>query len=172
MEKSRVFIPLRSSRSISSVNQQTIVLSNKKAIHKIEVRVQWFDVDSAGVVYYGNYFRFLNTAEDEYMRSLGIAHKELMKKYNIGFARVETTCRFLRPARYDDVIEVHTKMKLENDRFLTFHFDLFRKEGAILLARAVTQTVCVLLGDEFKAIRMPRDVSKRLRRAISDSEKS
>jgi acyl-CoA thioester hydrolase len=139
-------------------------------MHKTEIRVQWFDVDCAGVVYFGNYFRFFNTAEDEYMRSLGITHRELIKQYNISFTRVETTCRFIRPARYDDVIEVHTKMKLENDRFLTFQFDLFRKEGVVLLARGMIRTACVRLKDGFKAIRIPAKVFEKLNQGISDAE--
>jgi len=140
-------------------------------MHKTEIRVQWYDVDCARVVYFGNYFRFFSTAEDEYMRSLGITHRELIEQHNISFARIETTCRFIRPVRYDDIIEVHTKMKFENYRFLTFQFDLFRKEGVVLLARATIRTACVRMEDKFKAIRIPGAIIKRLSRGISNPEK-
>lgn len=131
-------------------------------MHKTEIRVHWFDVDKAGVVYFGNYFRFFSIAEDECMRALGLSHKELIERYGIAFTRTETSCQFIRPARYDDLIEVCTWPKLEKDRFITFQFKLFRKEDQILLAEGMIRSGCVRFENELKLIRIPEGVLIRL----------
>ncbi len=135
-------------------------------MHKSEMRVQWFDVDRADVAYFGNFFRFFTAAEDEFMRSIGMSHRGLKDKFNIGFTRIEAECRYIRPALYEDLIEVHLKPQLENKALLTFEFRIFRQEGEVLLAEGKVQTACVRLGKEFRVIRMPGEIYDRLSGAI------
>jgi len=136
-------------------------------VHKTEIRIQWFDVDCAGVVYFGNFFRFFTTAEDEFLRSMGITHNDLKDQFNIGFTRVETACKFIRPAHYDDLIEVQTRMELENDKFLTWEFNVFLKSDQTLLAQGMVRTACISFGDEFKIVRMPEEVFKKLSQGVN-----
>ena len=141
-------------------------------MHRTEIRVQWFDTDRENIVYFGNYFRFFTTAEDEILRSIGITHNDLKKKFNIGFTRVEAQCRYKRPATYGDLIEVQTGVKLENHNFfLTFEFCVFRKEGQILLAEGSVRTACVRLGKEFKIVRIPEEVLARFKQVINEGNK-
>jgi len=130
------------------------------------MRVQWFDTDRENVVYFGNYFRFFSSAEDEFLRSLGLSHQALKEKYGLGFTRVEATCRYNQPARYDDLIEVETAAELESDTNLTLLFRVFRKEEGTLLAEGKVRTVCVRLGDEFRRVSMPQVVEATLKQAI------
>lgn len=135
---------------------------------KTELRVQWFDVDCAGVVYFGNYFRFFSTAEDEFLRSLGITYNDLRDQFNIGLTRVEAACKFIRSAHYNDLIEVQTRMELENDRFLTWNFNVFLKSDQTLLAQGMVRTACISFGeDAFKLVRMPEEVFKKLNQAVN-----
>ena len=137
-------------------------------MHKTEIRIQWFDVDCAGVVYFGNYFRFFTIAEDEFLRSLGITHNDLKDQFNIGFSRVEATCKFIRSAHYNDLIEIHTRMKLEDDRFLTWEYNVFRISDQTLVAQGMVRTACISFGeDKFKLVRMPEEVFKRLNKVVN-----
>ena len=139
-------------------------------MHKTEIRVQWFDTDRENVVYFGNYFRFFSTAEDEFLRSIGLSHNLIKEKYGVGLTRVEARCHYKRSARYDDLIEVETRAEIESHTAVTFDFRVLRKEGRTLLAEGNIRTACVKLGGEFRLVRMPEEVEARLRRAISSSE--
>jgi len=97
-------------------------------MHKTEIRVQWFDTDRENVVFFGNYFRFFTTAEDEFFRSRGLTRNALKKEFNIDFARVEAECRYKHPATYDDLLEVETRAEVEDHTFLSFQFRVFRKK--------------------------------------------
>lgn len=135
-------------------------------VYKSELRVQWFDTDLADVVYFGNYFRYFTTAEDDFLLSIGLGFRLLKEKFNIGFARVYAECHFKRAARYEDIIEVELEPKLEDQVHLFYGFRIFRKAGRVLLAEGKVRAVCVPMEGKFKAIRIPKEVFNRLNKAI------
>ena len=131
-------------------------------MHKTVMRVQWYDVDYARIVYFGNYFRFFTVAEEEFLRSMGINHKVLIKEHNIGFTRIEVICRYFKPARLDELIEIHTEGNLENDRFLSMTFHVFRVGDRVLLAEGMIRSACVSLGGQFRIVKMPKAIFETL----------
>lgn len=75
-----------------------------------KVRVYWEDTDAGGVVYYANYLRFLERCRSEWLRHLGIDQAALARDDRLQFAVVEAHLRYLRPARYDDLLAVSTRV--------------------------------------------------------------
>jgi acyl-CoA thioester hydrolase len=76
------------------------------ALFQWEVRVYYEDTDSGGVVYYANYLRFMERARTEWMRSLGFEQDRLLEEYGILFAVRSATIDYLRPARFNDRLDV------------------------------------------------------------------
>ncbi len=74
------------------------------------VRVYYEDTDAAGIVYYANYLKFAERARTEMMRSLGVAHAQLLACEGIAFAVRKCVAEYLRPARLDDVLQVRTRV--------------------------------------------------------------
>ncbi|MGI9238563.1 MAG: tol-pal system-associated acyl-CoA thioesterase [Woeseiaceae bacterium] len=70
------------------------------------VRVYYEDTDAQGVVYYANYFRFLERARTEWLRSLGVDMVRLMDEERRIFVVAEVQARFLAPARLSDELIV------------------------------------------------------------------
>jgi acyl-CoA thioester hydrolase len=70
------------------------------------VRVYYEDTDAQGVVYYANYFRFLERARTEWLRSLGVDMVRLMDAERRIFVVAEVQARFLAPARLSDELIV------------------------------------------------------------------
>lgn len=134
-------------------------------MHKTVMRIQWYDVDSVGIVYFGNYFRFFTVAEEECLRSMGINHNVLIKEHNIGFTRVEATCKFIGPAHFDELIEIHTESTIENDRFLSMTFHVFRVDDHVLLAEGMIRSACVSLGGQLRIVKMPKTIFETLSQA-------
>ncbi len=84
-------------------------LANEEA-HVFRVRVYYEDTDSSGIVYYANYFRFAERARTEMLRSAKIDQKELFGTLGVRFVVRSCNIEYLKPARLDDELEVHTRI--------------------------------------------------------------
>ena len=70
------------------------------------VRVYYEDTDNGGVVYYANYLKFMERARTEYLRSHGFEQDELAEDKGIIFAVRSVSVDYLRPARFNDLLQV------------------------------------------------------------------
>ena len=68
------------------------------------VRVYYEDTDLQGVVYYANYFRYMERARTEWLRSLGVEQDRLLAEERRFFVVVDTYAEFLRPARFNEML--------------------------------------------------------------------
>ena len=73
----------------------------------IQIRVRYAETDRMGAVYNSHFFVYFEVARTEYLRKLGTAYRDLEDR-GVFLAVVEAHCRYLRPARYDDLLEVIT----------------------------------------------------------------
>ena len=76
--------------------------------HRLEVRVYYEDTDLAGIVYHANYLRFAERGRSEWLRALGVDQTDLRSR-GVAFAVVRMDCRWLAPARFDDLLSVETR---------------------------------------------------------------
>ena len=74
------------------------------------VRVYYEDTDAQGVVYYANYFRFMERARTEWLRDLGVDQVQLMKEQRRIFVVTETRAEFLVPAQFNDQLIVTARL--------------------------------------------------------------
>ncbi len=79
--------------------------------HVFPLRVYYEDTDAAGVVYYANYLKFAERARTEWMRLLGAAHGALERETGAVWAVRRCAIEYLRPARLDDALEIHTRLR-------------------------------------------------------------
>jgi acyl-CoA thioester hydrolase len=82
-------------------------------------RVLYGDTDQMGVVYYATYLRFFEGARNEWIRGLGIPYTQIEER-GIMLPALEAAVRYLRPAKYDDLLEIevkvsHTRVKVRFD---------------------------------------------------------
>jgi len=70
------------------------------------VRVYWEDTDAGGIVFYANYLKFFERARTEWLRSLGVGQQGLREETGGMFVVLETSVRYLKPARLDDELLV------------------------------------------------------------------
>ena len=75
------------------------------------VRVFYEDTDAAGLVYHGNYLKFMERTRTEWLRDLGHSHDQLAGVEGIRFVVTRVNIRFLRPARLDDLLEVRARIR-------------------------------------------------------------
>ena len=130
-------------------------------MHKIEHRVIYGDTDAGQVVYYANYYRWMESGRREIFRKLKIDYVEL---YNKGIMSpvVESHCNYFHPARYDDIIVVETKITEIKEKSLKFENRIYRKKDMKLLAQGYTINVFVDM-KAMKSIKIPEDVRKKIK---------
>jgi len=74
------------------------------------VRVYYEDTDAQGVVYYANYFRFMERARTEWLRALGVDQVAMMEQERRIFVVTETKAEFVTPARFNDQVVVTARL--------------------------------------------------------------
>jgi tol-pal system-associated acyl-CoA thioesterase len=72
----------------------------------LPVRVYLEDTDAQGVVYNASYFRFMERARTEWLRSIGVDHEELRTEHNVALVLSAVEARFRAPARLSDMLYV------------------------------------------------------------------
>ncbi len=91
-----------------------------------------------GVVYYGNYAQFYEIGRTECIRSLGFTYKEI-EAMGIVLAVTDMHIRFLRPAKYDDVITVKTTLKeIPLHHKIVFHGEIYNQQDQLLNTGDIT----------------------------------
>ena len=75
------------------------------------IRVYWEDTDAGGIVFYANYLKYMERARTEWLRSLGIAQRQLREETGGIFVVSETQLRYHRPARLDDELLVTAELR-------------------------------------------------------------
>lgn len=103
------------------------------------VRVYYEDTDAQGVVYYANYFRFLERARTEWLRSLGVDMVSLMEQDRRIFVVAEVQSRFLAPARLSDELIVTARLKKLTRVSFDIEQNIYRDslDGSLLLDSSV-----------------------------------
>ncbi len=70
-------------------------------------RVEFSETDMAGIVHYSNFFRYMETAEHGYFRSLGYSVVTDHFETPVGWPRVHAECDYRHPLRFEDEVEIH-----------------------------------------------------------------
>ena len=93
----------------------------------IELRVYYEDTDSGGVVYYANYLKFMERARTEWLRDLGFEQDQLIDDLQTIFVVRSVQVEYLRPAKFNDVLQVAVKIKEYKRSSIVFSQHVFRK---------------------------------------------
>jgi acyl-CoA thioester hydrolase len=101
-------------------------------------RVRYKDTDQMGVVYYGNYFTFFEVGRVEYMRERGVAYKQMEREDDSYIVVAEASCRYLRPARYDDLLRIRTRLSESRRRSIRFAYEILLHDSNEVLATGET----------------------------------
>ena len=98
----------------------------------MKVRVRYAETDQMGMVYHGNYFPYFESARAESIRELGFTYAD-MEKMGVIMPVVDVHCRYLRPARYDDLLTIKTMLReLPVHHKIEFLQEVYNEKGELL----------------------------------------
>lgn len=129
------------------------------------VRVYYEDTDAGGVVYYANYLKFLERARTEWLRELGYEQDALMQD-GVIFAVRSVSIDYLRPARFNQLLEVQTSVTSLGAASIEVHQRVIHETRC--LADARVKLVC-LDAASFRPQKLPESISKTIKGSINVS---
>jgi acyl-CoA thioester hydrolase len=130
---------------------------------RVSRRVDFCDTDMAGIIHFGNYFRYMEFAEVAFLRARGLSVSMTWGEEKLGFPRVSATCDFLRPVRFDDVVDIDVRVERVGGKSVTYAFD-FTHEGKPVAKGRISAVCCRMRPGvrELESMEIPDDMRARL----------
>ena len=125
----------------------------------IPIRVYYEDTDSGGVVYYANYLKFMERARTEWMRALGFEQDELLRTHGVLFAVRSVKLDFLKPARFNDLLQVTVAVSHRGGASVTVRQRVQRQD--LVLCEGEVKIACIA-AESFTSCAMPDAIAARL----------
>ncbi|MBM3908092.1 MAG: acyl-CoA thioesterase [Gemmatimonadetes bacterium] len=110
-----------------------------------DIRVRYGETDQMGVVYHANYLVWCEVGRTDFIRRCGMSYAE-MEARGVKLAVVEATLRLHASARYDEVVQVTTRLAGLRSRAVEFAYEITREGDGARIATAAT-TLVSLNGD-------------------------
>jgi 4-hydroxybenzoyl-CoA thioesterase len=134
--------------------------------HETAVQVRWSDADPAGIVFYPRFFQWFDLGCETLFAALGLPWPETFLKYDVvGVPIVESGSRFVSPARYGDVLAVHSTVAWVRNK--TFRMEHTVSVGDRLCASGFEVRAWVarphVPGERLHAKPIPDEVARKLK---------
>ena len=105
--------------------------------HETKLRVRYGETDQMGVVYHGNYAQYLEVARVEWLRSIDISYKK-MEADGVMLPVVNLNINFKKPAFYDELIIIKTKLRKKPGLKITIDQEIYNKDDTLLTTSEIT----------------------------------
>jgi acyl-CoA thioester hydrolase len=133
--------------------------------------VEFADTDLAGIMHFSNFFRFVECAEHAFFRSLGFRVHVADGPDHQGWPRLEVSCKYLKPARFEQTLEICLRIEEIRTTSLRYSFWIFGPEPERpLLATGACSIIHVALDTRAREIRkapIPADLRQHLENAVA-----
>ncbi len=132
---------------------------------RAQVTVRYAETDMMGVVYHGSYLPWFEVGRTTLLKQIGLRYRDLEEQ---GFMLpvLEVTAKYLRPARYDDVLTIVTTLRDRPLLRITLDYEVYRDDTLLATGR----TVHAFIDKSGKPVRPPANAVEILARAFSDAE--
>ena len=125
-----------------------------------QIRVRYAETDQMGIVYHGNYIPYFESSRAEAIRELGYTYAD-MEKMGIIMPVVDVHCRYLRPAKYDDLLTVKTILKeLPVHHKIEFHHEVYNEAEELLVTGKII--LYFMEANRMKRTTMPLPILEKL----------
>ena len=128
--------------------------------------VHWQDTDTAGIIHFTNYFRYMEEAETEFFRSLGIQKLKDPPFDTVLCPRVSASCDFIKTVAFGDELDVHLSVAKIGRSSIGFRFSFTRSKDDVAHGRLTVVCVRKDSNGEMKSVPVP----ERLRHMLEVRE--
>jgi YbgC/YbaW family acyl-CoA thioester hydrolase len=130
-------------------------------------RVEFAETDMAGIVHFSNFFRYMEMAEHEFLRSLGLSVHAVSDGRVVAWPRVHAECTYEAPLTFEDEVDVHLVVRRKQRKTIIYDFCFYKAGEEKPRARGSLTVVCVLLDGAggMSAIPIPEFMDRQIEAA-------
>jgi acyl-CoA thioester hydrolase len=136
--------------------------------HSFKLRVYFEDTDLAGIVYYANHLKFIERARSEWVRALGIDQVRMRAEQGLVFAVRRIEADYLKPAHFDDILTVETRVQTLSGARIGLGQDILRGAEKVF----GSHVVLVCLNAAGLPVRLPASLRKALETSLPQRGKN
>ncbi len=130
---------------------------------KSQMVVPFGDTDAAQIVYYPNYYRYMDQATHDMFKKSGLSLKALQNERQIIVPLVEATCKFKTSLQHEDIVTIHSTIERAEGKVFHIRHE-FKKEGDVLVAIGQEVRAWVSIAQESpKAIEIPETIKRKMK---------
>ena len=125
-------------------------------------RVEFRDTDMAGIVHFSVFFTYMEAAEHELLRSVGLGVFNEVAGQNLSWPRVAASCDYRSAIRFEDEIEIQVSIEKLGTSSIAYKHEIYR--GDMLVAEGSMTTVCCKVehGQRPESVPIPEDFLEKL----------
>jgi 4-hydroxybenzoyl-CoA thioesterase/acyl-CoA thioester hydrolase len=130
--------------------------------YKTTRRVEFRDTDAAGMAHFSAFFVWMEQAEHEFLRHLGLTVHSTDERGTISFPRVAARCDYQRSVRFEDVLDIEVTVVRLGEKSVTYEFSFSQGDRPVAIGQ--TTTVCCRFEPDGtpKSIAIPRHMTDKL----------
>jgi YbgC/YbaW family acyl-CoA thioester hydrolase len=123
--------------------------------------VQFVDTDMAGIVHFSNFFRYMEAAEDAFLRTVGVPLVHSDQGSHASLPRLSARCDFRSPARYGDTLEVAVVVRELREKTIRYAFE-FSTLGRRVAEGEVLAIYCEMADQQLRSVPLPESFRRAL----------
>ena len=137
-------------------------MSQSFSTHRL---VEFADTDMAGIAHFSAFFRWMEAAEHEFLRSLGLSvYTQFDSQQVLSFPRVNATCDYRAPARCEELLQIDVTVKRLGTKSIAYQFKFSNGAGSLLAEGEMTSVCCQIQHGQLpESIPLPTVVTDKLR---------
>jgi YbgC/YbaW family acyl-CoA thioester hydrolase len=132
-------------------------------------RVEFSETDMAGIMHFSNFFRFMESAEHGFFRSLGFSVARSRDGLEVCLPRVHAECDYAVPLRFEDEVQVRLLVERKGKRSLSYQFRFSRLNGSspqeVARGRLTVASVKRQADGSMKAVQLPKAIADKIQQA-------
>lgn len=136
-------------------------MNERTPCFEVQRLVEFYETDMAGIVHFSNFFRYMESAEHAFLRSLGHNPHSRADGLETGWPRVNATCDYRRPVRFGDTITIRIFIDEVRNRSVRYGFE-FHHAGDIVATGTIAAAHVSITPSGIQAIPLPEILRKKL----------
>jgi acyl-CoA thioester hydrolase len=136
---------------------------------RITRRVEFSETDMEGIMHFSNFFKFMETAEHAFFRSLGYSVVWSNNGLHLCLPRVHAECDYTAPLRFEDEVLIHLLVRRKGARSLTYEFCFQRLNGpqpeVVARGKMTVVSAARQADGSLAAVPLPKQIAAKIEQA-------
>jgi acyl-CoA thioester hydrolase len=122
-------------------------------INEAKLKVRYVETDQMGIVHHSNYYAWFEVGRTEYITEIGMTYKQ-MEEAGIMLPVVESSCKYIEGAKYEDILIIETFMQALNGAKVIFNYNVVRESDGKILAKG--STTHAFVNEKFRVVNLKK----------------